>query len=653
VICKCLILFLIFFLFSCSQKDSLIDEIQQLEYARSQNQGIFDQYILSDNAETRLQVALTIGRIQDSVHLEAAIKLTADTDTEVSVQAIFALGQIGNTQSRDYLQKIFAQSSYAKLKPEIIKALGKIKGKATIDFLVSVLPSVEDSLRAFVIEGIAFQTTKPMRKQIGKQLAMYLSDQSKSMQHSVVYYYARNPYTRIVPNLLEFHPDKGTLTNKYRLRAIDRGITRYQVSTWDSLITDSLRNDIIWQLNDREIPWQTKLYQLSILAQLPDSMSTKTLAEFLYHENPHLRNMAISGLGKQKDSRFKKILLNYYNDATWEEKGKIIQVLAGLDRHLAYRLIQQNLDQGTQYFKQLLLKGLAIIKDRSSIRQLRQFLIVPNTHLNYTAFTELARIKYISYKDVEPFLSSGDLIKTTIAADWVVSNPGKGNLEDLVAAYKKFSEPDGGDAMHTIVLAIEALQTQESIPYLTEYLKKAQSKSLIKGIETALVKLDVKDYVKPLLSETLFVPDTIINQDVVEVVLITSRGDITLELQTDIAPITVSNFILLAEKKYYNQVIFHRVVSDFVVQAGDPTGTGWGGPGYSLPCEYSRQPFERGSIGMATSGKDTGGSQFFICHSEQPHLNRRYTVFGKVKSGMDIVDQIQMEDKIIEVKPLN
>ncbi len=107
------------------------------------------------------------------------------------------------------------------------------------------------------------------------------------------------------------------------------------------------------------------------------------------------------------------------------------------------------------------------------------------------------------------------------------------------------------------------------------------------------------------------------------------------------------------KKKYYDNIIFHRVVSDFVIQGGDPQGTGWGGPGYNIPCEYSPVPFVRGTVGMATAGKDTGGSQFFICHSEQPHLNGRYTVFGKVKSGMEVVDQIQIGDVINHATKLN
>lgn len=126
----------------------------------------------------------------------------------------------------------------------------------------------------------------------------------------------------------------------------------------------------------------------------------------------------------------------------------------------------------------------------------------------------------------------------------------------------------------------------------------------------------------------------------------TNQGIIVAELNYKISPFTVQNFVKLGEKGYYNNTIFHRVVPNFVIQGGDPTGTGFGGPGYSIRSELSPMPFDEYTIGMASSGKDTEGSQFFITHSPQPHLDGKYTVFGKVVEGFDIVDKIQIGDVI-------
>jgi peptidyl-prolyl cis-trans isomerase B (cyclophilin B) len=129
----------------------------------------------------------------------------------------------------------------------------------------------------------------------------------------------------------------------------------------------------------------------------------------------------------------------------------------------------------------------------------------------------------------------------------------------------------------------------------------------------------------------------------------TNRGEIKFELYQDVAPLTVLNFIDLARSGFYDGLTFHRVVPNFVVQGGCPRGDGWGGPAYYIRCEYSDLPFERGTVGIATSGHDTGGSQFFICHSPQPHLDARYTVFGQVVSGMDVVDQLVIGDVIQKI----
>jgi peptidyl-prolyl cis-trans isomerase B (cyclophilin B) len=106
------------------------------------------------------------------------------------------------------------------------------------------------------------------------------------------------------------------------------------------------------------------------------------------------------------------------------------------------------------------------------------------------------------------------------------------------------------------------------------------------------------------------------------------------------------NFFKLAKKGYYNGTIFHRVVPNFVIQGGDPTGTGFSGPGYSIRTEISPVGFGEYMVGMASSGKDTEGSQFFITHSPQPHLDGKYTMFGIVMQGRDVVDKIQIGDFI-------
>lgn len=132
------------------------------------------------------------------------------------------------------------------------------------------------------------------------------------------------------------------------------------------------------------------------------------------------------------------------------------------------------------------------------------------------------------------------------------------------------------------------------------------------------------------------------------VVMQTNRGVMELELYPEHAPKTVNNFVFLVREGYYDGVSFHRVIDDFMIQGGDPTGNGRGGPGYKFEDELAGNPLkhERGVISMANAGPNTNGSQFFITHSPQPHLNGNHTVFGKIVQGLDVVDAVQQGDKM-------
>ncbi|MEO8042075.1 MAG: peptidylprolyl isomerase [Acidobacteriota bacterium] len=134
-------------------------------------------------------------------------------------------------------------------------------------------------------------------------------------------------------------------------------------------------------------------------------------------------------------------------------------------------------------------------------------------------------------------------------------------------------------------------------------------------------------------------------------IVTTQKGAFTIEFLPEDAPLTVDNFIKLARSGYFNGLEVHRVVPNFVMQDGDPRGDGNGGPGWSIRCEINMIPYDRGAVGMALSGKDTGGSQWFVTHSPQPHLDGGYTVFGRVnETGMKVVDKIARGDKIVSVK---
>ncbi|HLM60719.1 MAG TPA: peptidylprolyl isomerase, partial [Pyrinomonadaceae bacterium] len=137
----------------------------------------------------------------------------------------------------------------------------------------------------------------------------------------------------------------------------------------------------------------------------------------------------------------------------------------------------------------------------------------------------------------------------------------------------------------------------------------------------------------------------------VKAVFTTEKGNFTIDLTPEDAPLTVDNFVRLAKSNYFNGLAVHRVVPNFVMQDGDPRGDGNGGPGWEIRDEINMIPYERGAVGMALSGKDTGGSQWFVTHAPQPHLDGGYTVFGRVnETDMKVVDNLARGDKILSVK---
>jgi peptidyl-prolyl cis-trans isomerase B (cyclophilin B) len=147
-------------------------------------------------------------------------------------------------------------------------------------------------------------------------------------------------------------------------------------------------------------------------------------------------------------------------------------------------------------------------------------------------------------------------------------------------------------------------------------------------------------------------PDLVIDQSKTYLITMeTPRGTIELELYPEHAPMTVNNFIFLTNEGFYDGVIFHRVIANFMIQGGDPTGTGRGGPGYRFQDEVYGNPLKHGTgvLSMANAGPNTNGSQFFITHAPQPHLDGKHTVFGKVVTGMDVVNAIQQGDVIEKV----
>jgi len=290
-------------------------------------------------------------------------------------------------------------------------------------------------------------------------------------------------------------------------------------------------------------------------------------------------------------------------------------------------------------------------------------------------------------KDLDAFLrarlANDDVFVRTAAAELLAERPASTeNVQALQQAFEYAHKWDKeyNDARLAIMDALfqldkkEAAKTLRSAISSADYLTRKKALDLLSDAELQKVAPDVKPFVEKTVakrsnrvfpytaayatklgqmmsSKDDYVRAVSRKNGIVKAVLKTEKGTFTIDLYPEDAPLTVDNFIKLARDDYFNGVEVHRVVPNFVMQDGDPRGDGNGGPGWSIRCEINTRPFDRGAVGMALSGKDTGGSQWFVTHSPQPHLDGGYTVFGHVNEiGMKVVDNIVPGDKIISVK---
>ncbi len=207
------------------------------------------------------------------------------------------------------------------------------------------------------------------------------------------------------------------------------------------------------------------------------------------------------------------------------------------------------------------------------------------------------------------------------------------------------------DIAPTIAEALATLDAKDAIGDLEAWLKSPNA-TIRQSAAEALTKLKgspvLADRVERQMDSTR---PTAAPQNA-RLVITTEKGEFEIALAVGEAPLSSANLFALARKGFFRNLTFHRVVPDFVAQGGDPRGDGNGGPGYTIRCEINHKPYARGVVGMALSGKDTGGSQFFVTAAPQPHLDGRYTAFGEVTKGQEVVDALLEGDRITEVRAL-
>ena len=351
--------------------------------------------------------------------------------------------------------------------------------------------------------------------------------------------------------------------------------------------------------------------------------STDIMIELLSHPWPPLRGAALRGLAQLDAELFVLVLSGLQPDSQWQVRADLAHALAFVDPDVgAFRLTLMLEDEDRRVIPEVL-RSLVRLRATNAVDVLLTQLSDGDVVVRKTAATLLGELEERqavealarAYRD-----AAGDLSYLARAA--------------VVDALARIGGPL---ALETLRAAVEDPEWAVRVRAAQHLATRDPASDVGTAIRPAPLRLSIEAYgsldlVTPSVSPHVFID--------------TDRGTIQIELAVNEAPLTADNFMRLARSGFYDGLLVHRVVPNYVVQTGDPRSDSEGGPGYTVRDELSPLPFLRGTVGMALDWADTGGSQFFITSSPQPQLDARYTVFGRVIAGMEVVDQLQRGDVI-------
>ena len=636
----------ILLIISCSsekkEQKPLMVQIKTLEFTRDNNLTHWKALYKKAKADEKTALINSIAMTKNSDFIPFLDSLlNAEDNAELRGKIIFALGQTGSEKAEALLLSTFNSALPLNFKLDIIKALRHCGTARSVPHLQAWVKEKGLKEQAVITAGILSRkkiNVNDFRKTV-------LNDSLNGCAYFLYNAYNRRDLKRIV-EMLSASKDS---ERKYLLKWLVKDYHRRGRYFASSIAEDSLFNDTMKRVIKSEKDWRNLYYAVQLIPAVNDSSKEEWLDGFIKSSNPHLRLEAYKAMAKINETRIPELISA---EKEWALKGELLKLLAKTQPGITYGMVMENLDRGTDDFKIKLLEALNIINDWMSRQTLHQFLHVDNPRLVNAAFDILKKRKRIKDEDFDALINSKAVSSIATALEWKTSLKKSLPPDLLMGLYTKFKAPESFDVQTEVLKNLKLnknkISGKEQINLLY---KHAANRRIVEELNQWLSLHN--DTLSAFVLPGFLSPDSIVAADDHVIVQIkTHRGNIKMELLPDEAPLTVYNFLLLVKKGFYDGLTFHRVVPDFVIQGGDPQGDGWGGPGYFIPSEDNEAPFQRGSVGIATSGFDTGGCQFFICQSEQPHLDGNYTLFAEVVAGMDVVDRILPDDKIISITVL-
>ncbi|MGH1364450.1 MAG: peptidylprolyl isomerase [Calditrichia bacterium] len=681
------ILLLLALLLSCNQSsdDKTLQKLTQIEYSRTMDDPTITGYLNSPKANVRARALEVVGRLQDTSKVVQVANKLKDSDNSVRAAAAFALGQMQSPKAAKHLSEALQSERDENLRVLMIEGLGKSGDERQTlqlrDYLESTIKPYQ--VAAATAAGVLAYRRKSMHKLTPYLSALRREATDSEISWSTTYGLYRVGLLRSFEDFSGALENGNALTRYYGLKGLSQmarlinsdAIKEYQrdekvrelINTYK---TRKFRRALTEQLEDST--WYVRVAALELFGAMGEETLQEPMVKMLEDPSLNVQVTAIQELGRKplRNWYTRREMRRLYREAEdWRIRGEALTVLATMQGNEALRNVEgdlMNKPWPQNYFAIETLKEIETDTDPSNRRAANQTTVDKATQLlvalaqtDNVAQKTLALEALIRRKKppvVEYFvqqLNTADMAQTSILADYFANlNPdlAKAAVDPLIAAYGRLETPRDLEALVPVISALDSIGDRRAVSFLEKELISPYA-SVRHAAEKAIKTIggassETKTAVR--MAEAArwdFKPVSVDSS--YRVKFFTTRGDFVIELNPEAAPVNVANLVSLVKSNFYNGIYFHRIIPGFVSQVGDPRGDGWGGPGYSVPCEYNQLPYVRGTVGMAHAGKDTGGSQIFVSHTPQPHLNGRHTVVGKIVSGMQIVDRLMQFDQIL------
>jgi cyclophilin family peptidyl-prolyl cis-trans isomerase/HEAT repeat protein len=597
---------------------------------------------LSDtDPDVREMAAFGLGLIGDVVASPPLIAALDDASPIVRGRAAEALGQIALNQPLQI---------DAAARKDVADAIGRVAAEyARSPALTSLQPDDDRWPAGPEAEAFRLAIYALVRLHAYEPLAAAVLDTSGARITTwwpVAYAMGRIEDPRAQPALLEMLKGPG----KYSAAFAARGL--------GAIKDPAAVEPLLAIVNVREAPLEVVVSAVRALASIGDRRAVAPLVKLASDAiDPNIRLQAVSALGTLHALDGLATVQDLLTDQWPAMRAAAIRAAAAIDIE-NFVLVLSGMEPDPQWsVRSALAEVLGTLPPAVALERARSMLQDEDRRVLPAVLTALVRLKAPDAASLAlAQLKEPDFVVRATAARIVGELKPPGGAEALREA---LALAQGDAAIDARAALLSALAEYGGAPATAAVKEALADKDWAVRVHAAtlLAKLDpagdyrsairpapgqpVAPYEDPRLIAPAFSPHVFVE---------TAKGTIEFELAVLDAPQTTSNFIALARKGFFNGLQIHRVVPNFVVQDGDSRGDGTGGPGYTIRDELNERPFVRGTVGMALSWKDTGGSQFFITHSPQPHLDARYTAFGHVVNGMDVVDRIQQGDTIQRVR---